>query len=70
MNISVHFANGEEGDVPCYMLDFLIRANKVIAFRRSDGWAQVGQDPMRTAHQPLRRSGNRRDDSLFKLLQP
>jgi len=66
MGISVIFANGEEKNVPGYTIDYLIREKKIIAFLRSDGWVQIGQDPIRKGQQPLTRAGDRWSDFLFK----
>jgi len=43
----VIFTNGEEKDVPAYTLDNLIQGKRIIAFFRSDGWAQIDRDPIR-----------------------
>lgn len=69
MGISVIFANGDERQVPAYMIDYLIREKKITAFQRSEGWVQVGRDPIRKAQQPLTRSGERWSDFLFKRSQ-
>lgn len=69
MGIPVIFANGEEKSVPSYMLDYLIREKKIVAFFRSSGWVQIGQDPIRKSQQPLTRSGERWSDFLFKRNQ-
>jgi len=66
MMLKVIFANGEEGTVPSYGLDYLIREKKVIAFERSDGWAYVGRDQIRKKQMPLKRPGQRDYDFLFK----
>lgn len=66
MGISVIFNNGEEKNVPSYMLDYLIREKKIVAFLRSSGWVQIGQDPIRRSQQPLTRSGERWSDFMFK----
>jgi hypothetical protein len=66
MGISVIFANGDEKSVPAYMLDYLIREKKIVAFLRADGWVQVDRDPIRKAQQPLTRSGDRWSDFMFK----
>jgi len=66
MAISVIFSNGDEKSVPSYMIDYLIREKKIVAFLRSSGWVQVGRDPIRKAQQPLTRSGDRWSDFLFK----
>ena len=64
--MSVIFANGEERIVPAYMLDYLIREKKIVAFLRSEGWVQVGRDPIRKSQLPLIRSGDRWSDFMFK----
>jgi hypothetical protein len=69
MGITVIFANGDERNVPAYMLDYLIREKKIVAFLRTDGWVQIGQDPIRKAQQPLTRSGSRWSDFMFKRTQ-
>lgn len=48
------------------MLDYLIGEQKIVAFLRSDGWVQIGRDPIRKAQQPLTKSGGRWDDFMFK----
>jgi hypothetical protein len=69
MGISVIFANGEEKNVPSYVLDYLINEKKIVAFLRADGWVQIGTDPIRKAQQPLTRSGSRWSDFMFKRSQ-
>jgi hypothetical protein len=62
MGIHVILVNGDTGNVDGGMLDHLIRVKEVAAFRRAEGWVQIGCDPIRNTQQPLTRSGNRRDD--------
>lgn len=69
MGITVIFHNGEEKKVPSYMLDYLIREHKIIAFQRSSGWVHIGRDPIRKSQQPLTRAGERWSDFLFKRKQ-
>ncbi|TSK05754.1 MAG: hypothetical protein FPO08_13045 [Geobacter sp.] len=69
MGITVIFENGEEKNVPSYMLDYLIRERKIVAFLRSSGWVEIGRDPIRKSQQPLTRSGERWSDFLFKRNQ-
>jgi hypothetical protein len=64
--MSVILANGEEKIVPAYMLDYLIRENKIVAFKRSDGWVQIGRDPIRKGQLPLINTGERWSDFMFK----
>jgi len=65
----VIFANGEEKIVPAYMLDYLIREKKIVAFLRSDGWVQVDRDPIRKRQQPISSPGHRWSDFMFKRPQ-
>lgn len=69
MGISVIFSNGDERTVPSYMLDYLIREQKIVAFLRSTGWVQIGRDPIRKAQQPLTKPGDRWNDFMFKRSQ-
>lgn len=69
MGISVIFENGEERSVPAYMLDYLIRERRIVAFLRADGWVQIGKDPIRKSQLPLTRPGERWNDFLFKRQQ-
>ena len=46
--VPVIFVTGQVGNVQGTMLDHLIAEKEIAAFRRSDGWVQVGHDPMRT----------------------
>lgn len=66
MGIQVIFANGDDKVVPAYMLDYLIRERKIVAFLRSDGWVQIGRDPIRKAQQPLTSAGHRWNDFMFR----
>lgn len=45
--IPVVYQNGEFSRVPPRELDELIAAERIIGFRRSDGWAILGEDPLR-----------------------
>ena len=65
-SMSVVLANGEGKIVPAYMLDFLIREKKIVAFQRSDGWVQIGRDPIRKVQLPLINTGERWSDFMFK----
>jgi hypothetical protein len=66
MKIPVIFVTGQVGNIHGYTLDHLIRKKEVAAFRRSEGWVRIGQDPTRNAQQPLTKPGNRRDDFMSK----
>jgi len=61
--MNVILANGLEEVVPTYVLDDLIRKNKIVAFQRSDGWAVIGLDPIRRRELPLTNTGERWSDT-------
>ena len=65
-SMSVIFANGEDRVVPAYMLDYLIRGKKIVAFFRSEGWVQVDRDPVRKGQLPLIGTGARWNDFMFE----
>jgi len=62
MKVPVIFVTGQVGIVQGAMLDHLIAEKEVAAFHRSDGWVQVGCDPMRLAQRPATGSDTKRDD--------
>jgi hypothetical protein len=64
----VIFANGEEKVVPAYKLDNLIQEKRIVAFLRSDGWAEVGRDPIRKGP-PQTWSGHRWSDFMSRRSQ-
>ncbi len=47
MAILVQYKDKTFDAVPNKVLDDLIAADKIIAFRRSTGWAEIGRDPVR-----------------------
>ena len=47
MEIKVIYHDNSAGVVKDYLLDDLLRAGKVVAFRRSSGWVTIGRDPVR-----------------------
>ncbi len=47
VKISVLFVNGQRGFVDADELDLLIKARKIISFRRSSGWVRVLFDVIR-----------------------
>lgn len=59
MKVPVIFVTGQVGIVQGAMLDYLIAEKEIAAFRRSDGWVQVGLDPIRLAQHPRPGSGAR-----------
>ena len=65
MRIPVIFVNGQVGHIHAATLDHLILEKEIVAFRRSEGWVQVGYDPIRKAQRPSTRPGFRRDDLLL-----
>jgi hypothetical protein len=47
MLIKVIYIDNSAGVVKACTLDQLIKKGKIVAFRRSEGWAKVGRDPVR-----------------------
>jgi len=47
MLISVIYKNNRRGMIDEYLLDDLLKEEKIKAFRRSGGWVKVGRDPVR-----------------------
>lgn len=45
--IQVKYRDGVVDMVQAYMLQYLLAANRVLQFKRSDGWVTVGVDPLR-----------------------
>ncbi len=45
--IKVVFANGVTDQISPSLLDSLISSRRVEQFKRSDGWAEIGVDPIR-----------------------
>lgn len=50
--IQIIFNDGVARNIPAYMLDQLIREKRIIAFRRADGWVNVGRDSVRKHQRP------------------
>ncbi|WP_374045152.1 GSU3473 family protein [Geobacter sp. AOG1] len=53
MAIKVIYQDGYCGDVTSSTLNYLIEKREVIAFKRSDGWAKIGRDAIRSRQQPI-----------------
>jgi NDP-sugar pyrophosphorylase family protein len=47
MLIGVIYKNNRRGMIDEYLLEELIKEDKIKAFRRSGGWAKIGRDPVR-----------------------
>jgi hypothetical protein len=47
MPIGVIYNNNKRGTVEDYLLDDLIKEERIKAFRRSTGWVRIGRDPIR-----------------------
>ena len=62
MLIKVIYENGAVGSVPSSALSFLISREEIKAFIRSDGWAFIGRDPIRSMNLPFKGIGRREDD--------
>lgn len=49
MAIKVQYKDNSFDSVPEEVLDALLDAGAIAAFRRRDGWVEIGIDPVRTA---------------------
>ena len=47
MAILVRYKDETMGYIPSYELNNLLDSNRILAFRRSSGWVQLGKDPLR-----------------------
>lgn len=47
MLVMVRYVDGSYDMVVSHRLDGLIKAGRIIEFRRENGWARVGKDPVR-----------------------
>jgi len=47
MLVMVKYLNGSYDIIVSHRLDGLIKADKILAFRRGNGWVRVGKDPVR-----------------------
>ncbi len=59
MLIRVQYADNSYDLVDGSKLDALIATNSIVGFKRSNGWARLGIDPVRTGRGERRRSGAR-----------
>lgn len=61
MDITIMSKYGFIGIVSSADLDNLIENHEILAFRRSDGWVRIGQEPIRTCQQPFDGTERRAD---------
>ena len=47
MLIKVIYLDASAGEVDSKLLHDLIAEGKIVAFHRSDGWVEIGKDPVR-----------------------
>jgi hypothetical protein len=66
--IPVVLKDGHEELVNNDELQFLLLTEKIMYFRRSDGWAVLGRDKMRTQRAPY--NGEERRQHVFFALEP
>ena len=65
MGIKVIYKNNKKGKIENYLLDDLIRNERIKAFHRSTGWVMVGRDPIREMwHKSLYDGNDRRRREL------
>ncbi len=68
MLIPVVLKDGNEELVSNDELQFLLLTEKIMLFRRSDGWAALGRDKMRNQRAPY--NGEERRQQGFFALEP
>ena len=68
MLIPVVLKDGHEELVDNDELQFLLLTEKVMSFKRSDGWAVPGRDKMRNKRTPY--NGEERRQHVFFSLEP
>ena len=68
MLIPVVLKDGHEELVNNDELQFLLLTEKIMFFKRSDGWVVLGRDKMRTQRAPY--NGEERREHVFFSLQP
>jgi hypothetical protein len=61
MRVQVIYFDNSLGFVNAESLEDLIKKRRIIAFRRSDGWARVGRDPVRQERRPYKGPERRRN---------
>jgi len=69
MMIKVRYPDGATRMVRPPLLIQLIETRKIIEFRRSDGWARIGADPLRDRRPHEYAGPERREVSNVKLQQ-
>lgn len=69
MLIKVRYPDGNTRMVRPPLLNQLIETRKIVEFRRSDGWARLGADPIRHRRRPEYAGPERRDGTTVKLHQ-
>lgn len=62
MDITIINKDGFVGIVSTSDLDGLIKNNEILAFRRSDGWARIGLEPIRVSQRPFAGPERRAED--------
>jgi len=60
MMIRIMYSNGAFDIVKPERLDLLLEENALLSFKRSDGWAVVGRDPMRASSRTRYKGPERR----------
>ncbi|GAM09342.1 hypothetical protein OR1_01617 [Geobacter sp. OR-1] len=68
IKISVCYVNGQKGMVDAEDLDMLIKARKIISFRRSSGWVRVALDQIRGQGGEDYSGSDRRNFSIYQQM--
>ena len=57
MAILVQFKDNTYDFVVNHELDDLIVSDRIVAFKRSSGWVEIGKDPVRNGSSPKKHTG-------------
>jgi hypothetical protein len=61
--IEVHFTSGKTYRIGCRAMHYLLSQNKIVKFKRSDGWAVLGKDCLRSQREDNIYTGFERRDN-------
>jgi hypothetical protein len=68
MLVMVKYLDGNYDMVVSHHLDGLIKTGRILEFRRGDGWARVGRDPIRASAQDFRGEDRRRREFIGQVM--
>jgi hypothetical protein len=68
MLVMVKYLDGTYDMVVSHRLDGLIKAGRVLEFRRGYGWARVGKDPVRESERDFRGDERRKVEAVGQMM--